>query len=115
MPVRRSGRHMRARKVMVLVTGAALNRIHSLPIGSAPHLHRMLMAVVSLAREVSGGVAIHAARMAQHRNDGLKSSSAIVRGCAQRRHRMPAGRRLRRMRRFAYSRLRAAQRSRVRE
>ena len=65
---------MRSRKVMVLVTGAALNRIQSLPIGSASYLHRMLMAIVSLPREVSGGMAIHAARMAQHRNDGLKSS-----------------------------------------
>jgi hypothetical protein len=69
---------VRTRKVMVLVTGAALNRIQPLPIWSAPHLHRVLMAVVSLAREVSRGVAIHAARMAQHRNDGLKSSSTSL-------------------------------------
>jgi hypothetical protein len=68
---------MRPRKVMVLVTGAALNRINALPIRSAPHLHRMPVAVVSLARKVSGGVAIHAARMAQYRNDGLKRSSCI--------------------------------------
>jgi hypothetical protein len=66
---------MRARQIMVLVTGAALNRIHSVPIGSAPDLHRVLMAVVSLARKVSGGVTIHAARMAQYRNDSLKRSS----------------------------------------
>ena len=69
---------MRARQIMVLVTGAALNRIHSLPIRSAPHLHRMLMAVVFLAREVSGGMAIHAARMAQYGNKTLKSSSRTI-------------------------------------
>jgi hypothetical protein len=69
---------MRARKVMVLVTGAALNRIQSLPFGSASYLHRVLMTIVALAREVSRRVAIHAARMAQHRNNGLKSSRAIV-------------------------------------
>jgi hypothetical protein len=64
VPAGRSGRHMRARKVMILVTGAAVNRIHSPPTGPAPHLHLMLVAIVSLAREVSSGVAIHAARMA---------------------------------------------------
>jgi hypothetical protein len=73
VPVRRSGRHMRARKIVILVTGAALNRIRSLPIGSAPDLHRMLMSVIALTREVSTGVTIHAARMAQHRDDRLKS------------------------------------------
>ena len=77
MPVRRSGRHVRARQVMVLVTSAALNRLRSQPIRSAPNLHGMRMAIVSLAREVSHGVTIHAARMAQHRNDSFKSGGAI--------------------------------------
>ena len=78
MPVRCSGRHVRAREIVVLVTGATFDRIHSLPFGTASYLHRMLMAVVALAWKVSRGVAIHAARMAQHRNYGLKSSRAIV-------------------------------------
>jgi hypothetical protein len=78
VPIRRSGRHMNARQVMVLMTGAAFNRIQSLPIAPPTDLHRMLMAVVALTRKVSTRVAIHAARMAQHRNDGLKSSRAIV-------------------------------------
>ena len=81
MPVGRTGGRMRSRKVMILVTSAAFNRIQSLPIGSASYLHRVLMAVVPLTREVSPGVAIHATRMAQHRNDGLKSSRAILRRC----------------------------------
>jgi hypothetical protein len=42
------------------------------------------MAVVSLARKISGGVTIHAARMAQHRNDSPKSGSrTIARRCVQ--------------------------------
>lgn len=78
MPVGRTGRHMRSRKVMILVTSATSYRIQSLPIWSASYLHRMLMAIVSLPREVSTGMAIHAARMAQHRNNGLKSSRTSV-------------------------------------
>jgi hypothetical protein len=78
VPIRSSGWHMHARQIMVLVTGAAFNRIQSVPIGSPADLHRMLMAVVALARKVSSRVTIHAARMAQHRNDALKSSRAIV-------------------------------------
>jgi hypothetical protein len=70
---------MHAREVMILMTGAAFNRIYSLPVGSASDLHRVLMAVVSLTRKISGGVAIHAPRMAQYRNDGLKSRSSFAR------------------------------------
>ena len=77
MPVRRSGRHVRACQVMVLVTSAALHRIRPLPIESPPDLHGMRMAIVSLAREVSRGVTIHTARMTQHRNDSFKSGGAI--------------------------------------
>src|SRR5437868_5358144 len=77
MPLRRSRRRMYAHQVVVLVTGAALDRIQSVPIGSAPDLHRMLMPVISLARKVSGRVTVHAARMAQYRHDVLESSSRL--------------------------------------
>jgi hypothetical protein len=69
---------MHAGQVMILVTRAAFNRVHSLPVGSASDLHRMLMAVVSLTGKISGGVTIHAPRMAQYRNDSLKSSNRTV-------------------------------------
>jgi hypothetical protein len=69
---------MRAREVVILVTGAALNRIHSLSIGSAPDLHRMLMSVIALAGKVSTGVTVHATRMAQHRDDSLESGSCTI-------------------------------------
>jgi hypothetical protein len=48
----------------------------------------MLMPVIALTREISTGVTIHAARMAQHRDDGLKSSS---RGCVLRYVRLSCG------------------------
>jgi hypothetical protein len=72
---------MHAREIVVLMTGAAFHRIHSLAAGSARDLHGVPMAVVSLTRKISDGVTIHAPRMAQDRDDGLKSSS---RGLARR-------------------------------
>src|ERR1700683_2047387 len=69
---------MFAHQVVVLVTGAAFHRIHTLPIGSAPDLHGMRMVVIFLARRVPGGVTIHAARMAQYGNYVLESSSSCT-------------------------------------
>jgi hypothetical protein len=63
---------------MVLMTGTALNRIDSVSVGAASDLHRVLMAVISLTRKIAGGMAIHAARMMQYRNDGLECSSTSV-------------------------------------
>jgi hypothetical protein len=54
MPIRRSRRHVHAGEVVVLVTAAALNGIYSTPVGSASDLHRVLMAVISLTRKISG-------------------------------------------------------------
>jgi hypothetical protein len=71
-PIRRSRRHVHAREVMVLVTGAASNRIYSAPVRSPSDLHRVLMAVISLTRKISGGMAVHASRMPQYGNDCLK-------------------------------------------
>jgi hypothetical protein len=80
VPIRRSRRRMHAREVMFLMTSAALNRIYSSPVGSSSDLHCVLMAVISLTRKISGGVAIHASGMTQDRNDGLKSSAGTI-GC----------------------------------
>jgi hypothetical protein len=63
---------------MVLVTGAALNGIYSTPVGSASDPHRVLMAVISLTRKISGRVAVHAPWMAEYRNKSLKSSSTVA-------------------------------------
>jgi hypothetical protein len=73
MPFRGSGRRMYAGQIVLLVTGAAFDRIQALAVGSAADLHCMLMTVVSLTGKVSGGVTIHAARMAEYGNDVLES------------------------------------------
>ena len=69
---------MRAREVMVLMTGIAFDRIYSLAVGPASDLHCVLMAVVSLTRKISGGMTIHASWMAQYRYNRLKSSGRVV-------------------------------------
>jgi hypothetical protein len=47
-------------------------------VGTAANVHRVRVLVVALAREVSGGMAIHAARMMQHRHDGFEGAG----GCS---------------------------------
>jgi hypothetical protein len=69
---------MHAGQIMILVTGVAFNRICSLSVGSTPDLHRVLMPVVSLTRKISSGVTIHAPRMPQYRNNGIKSIGRTV-------------------------------------
>ena len=68
MPVRRSGRHMFARKIMVLMAAAASHTGNTLAIEAAPDVHGVPVQVVSLPGKVSTGMAIHAARMAEHRD-----------------------------------------------
>jgi hypothetical protein len=67
---------MHAGQVVILMTSAALNRIHAVSIGSAPYLHCMRMAVIPLTRKISRRVAIHAAGMTQYGNDFFESGSA---------------------------------------
>jgi hypothetical protein len=74
MPTGRSGGHVQAREIVILMTGAAADGINSLSVSTA-NLHCVVMAVVTLTREVSTGVAIHAARVAKHRNNCFESSS----------------------------------------
>ncbi len=76
MPISRAWRGVHASQIVVLMTSAALNRIHSLSVGPAPDLHGVLMAVISLARKVSYRVAVHAAGMTQHGNNGFEGGSA---------------------------------------
>jgi hypothetical protein len=52
------------------MAGAAFFSGHAVAVGAAPHVHSMGMAIVALAREVAAGMTIHAARMAQDRNEG---------------------------------------------
>jgi hypothetical protein len=60
------------------MAGAAFDDMQPFPIGPTPDLHRMLMAIVSLAGKVPSGVAIHTARVPQYGNDVLKSCGRIM-------------------------------------
>ncbi|MGC1686114.1 MAG: hypothetical protein WA734_10885 [Candidatus Acidiferrales bacterium] len=72
MPIWRSRGHVQACEIVVLMTGAASDGIHSVSV-STTNLHRVAMAVVTLARKVSTGVAIHAARVVKHGNNCFES------------------------------------------
>ena len=66
MPVRRSGRHVLSRKVMILMAGAASHTGNTLSIKAAPDVHGVPVQVISLPGKVSTGMAIHAPRMPEH-------------------------------------------------
>jgi hypothetical protein len=63
---------MLTREVVVLVTGTTSHAGDSLSRGTSPHIHPVLVAIVSLPREISSGVAVHAPWMMENRNDRLK-------------------------------------------
>jgi hypothetical protein len=63
---------MSANQIVVLMTSAASFRRHAAASVAASHIHGVRMSVISLAREVSGGVAIHASRMTQHGNESAE-------------------------------------------
>ena len=60
---------MCANKIVVLMTSAASFRRHAMTSVAASHIHGVRMSVISLAREVSGGMAIHASGMTQDGNE----------------------------------------------
>jgi hypothetical protein len=61
---------------MILMAGVASDGIYSLSV-SAANPHCVAMAVVTLARKVSTGMTIHAARMAKHWNNYFESRSSV--------------------------------------
>jgi hypothetical protein len=65
---------VQAREIVILMTGAASDGIYSLSV-SAANLHCVAMAVVTLTRKVTTGVAIHTARVAKHWNNCFESRS----------------------------------------
>jgi hypothetical protein len=54
---------LKSDQIVVLMTCAASYGVNALPARSTTDLHCVSMAVVTLTRKVSRGVAIHAARM----------------------------------------------------
>jgi hypothetical protein len=74
MPTRSSRRHVHAREIAILMTGAASDSICALPVWSTTDLHCVLMTIIPLSRKISRRVAIHAARVVKHRDNCLESS-----------------------------------------
>src|SRR5438034_5764665 len=66
---------MRAREIVILVAGAALLRRHATAFRTAPHVHGMRVAVVTLPGKVASRMAVHASRVMQNRQHCLKGSS----------------------------------------
>jgi len=60
---------MSANKIVVLMASAASLRRDATASVAASHIHGVRMSVISLAREVSCRMAIHASRMTQHGNE----------------------------------------------
>jgi hypothetical protein len=84
VPIGSSRRHVQAHEIVVLMTSAAAHFVNAVPVGSPADLHGVSMTVVSLSREISPGVAIHTARMAEHGHNCFESSgraSIIARDC----------------------------------
>jgi hypothetical protein len=59
---------------VILVTGATFNGGDAVSVETTPHIHRVLVCIVSLPRKISAGVAIHTARVMQHRDHGFKGT-----------------------------------------
>jgi hypothetical protein len=75
MPIGCPRGHVQAREIVILVTGPASDSIYALPVWSTANLHRVTMTIVSLTRKISIGVAIHTARMTEHRHNCFESGS----------------------------------------
>jgi hypothetical protein len=56
-------------QVVVLVAGAAFNGGNSVSIGTAPHIHGVPVAVITLPWKIPARVAVHASRVMKHRHD----------------------------------------------
>jgi len=75
MPIGSSRRHVQAREIVALMTGAAFDGVYALPVWSTTDLHCVSMAIISLSRKISLGMTIDTARMAEHRHNRFESSS----------------------------------------
>jgi hypothetical protein len=65
-PIGRTGRHVRASEILFLMARAALFGGHPVTFRAASHVHGVPMPVISLPREVTARMAVHAAGMPQH-------------------------------------------------
>ena len=74
MPVGSARRDVQTRKVVILMTRAALHAGDAFPIRSAPDVHGVWMIVIALARGISLRVAVDAARVPQDRDNRFESA-----------------------------------------
>jgi hypothetical protein len=65
-PIRGAGRRVCAGKILVLMARAALFSGNAVTLRAASHVHGVWMTVVTLPREVTARMAVHATRMPQH-------------------------------------------------
>lgn len=72
MPSGCTRRHVRALQIVILVTGAALDRRRTDAVWSTPDIHDVPVQIVPLPGVVASGVAHDATRMPQRRHDGLE-------------------------------------------
>jgi hypothetical protein len=75
MPIGSSRRHVQARQIVALMTGAAFDGVYALPVWSTTDLHGVSMTIISLARKISLGMTIDTARIAEHRHNRFESCS----------------------------------------
>src|ERR1700674_160763 len=74
---------MLAGKIVILMAGAAFFRREAVTIGTAADVHGVRVAVIALPGKISFRVAVHAARMVQHGDEGGEEG-AIAGGGARR-------------------------------
>jgi hypothetical protein len=77
-PTACSGRHVKTGQVVILMTGAAGNAIDAMTVWPATDIHSVGMAIVTLPGIVTAGMAIHAARMPECRDDRFEGPSGSV-------------------------------------
>ena len=74
MPVRRSWRRVPSFGVVILVTSAALDGSYAIALRTTMHVHCVSVTVIALPGKISAGVAVHAARLMEHRQQSFESS-----------------------------------------
>jgi hypothetical protein len=57
---------------MVLVAGTALDSIHAVTVRTTPDIHDVRMRIISLPREITARMAVHAPRVPKHGHHRLE-------------------------------------------
>lgn len=79
-PAGSAGGKVRAREIVILMAGTAFFRSDSKAGGAAANVHGVRMPVIALAGKISLGMAVHAARASQDRNESEEDRSIFLGG-----------------------------------